>query len=205
MPGRWMSSVPGHLAHVVRGRYWGRLMRVDTKRDERPDVDDQEQRRRRFQYHLGRGRRAREAGRFDSGVYEARRALAVNPQNPWALALLAQCLVRRPVPDLEGARMALERARALDPTNGYFVRLLLDVLDIQGDVRTRSDVLDWAWWSGAPVERWLPTGPRRPWEEDAQRSGAVERTTVAQTVQRRSPHGDRPRAGARWERQPASA
>jgi tetratricopeptide (TPR) repeat protein len=110
-------------------------------------------------YYLGRGRRAREAGRFEDACSNARRAIDVNPGNPWSHALLGQCLMRLHQPDLVEARRAFERACALDPSNGYFVRLLLEVLDAQGDARAREDVLAWAWWSGAPVERWLPDGP----------------------------------------------
>jgi tetratricopeptide (TPR) repeat protein len=117
-------------------------------------------------YHLGRGRRAREAGRFDAGCSEARRAIDANPGNPWSYALLGQCLSRQRQPDLIEARRAFERACALEPANGYFVRLLLDVLDAQGDAKAREDALFWAWWSGAPVERWLPDGPRSRHSED---------------------------------------
>jgi hypothetical protein len=77
------------------------------------------------------------------------------------MALLGQCLLRQNKPDLGGARRVLERARSLDPTNGYFVRLLLDVLQAQGDDQGRADVLAGAWWNGAPVDRWLPAGPPR--------------------------------------------
>ena len=116
----------------------------------------------RVRFHLGRGRRARDAGRYEQGAREARRALLENAGNPWAYSLLGQCLFRQAEPDLAGARLALERACALDPTNGYFVRLLLEVLDAQGDREHRENVLAWAWWAGAPVERWLgPAGPRR--------------------------------------------
>jgi len=113
----------------------------------------------RLRYHLGRGRRAKDAGHFEEGVSEARKALLINPQSGWALALLGQCLTRQRQPELRRARQALERAQALDPTNGYFVRLLLDVLDAEGDLQARADVLAWAWWHGAPVDRWLPDGP----------------------------------------------
>jgi len=95
------------------------------------------------------------------GAAEARKALEVNPQDAWALALLGQCLAQQDRPDLHGARQALERAQALDPTNGYFVRLLIEVLDAQGDAQGRADALAWSWWKGAPVERWLPDGPPR--------------------------------------------
>ena len=116
----------------------------------------------RVRLHLGRARRARDAGHFEQGAREARRALLENAGNPWAYSLLGQCLFRQAEPDLPGARLALERACALDPTNGYFVRLLLEVLDAQGDREHRESVLAWAWWAGAPVERWLsPVGPRR--------------------------------------------
>ena len=121
--------------------------------------DDQADRLNTVRYHLGRARRARDAGDFEQAVREARRALAWNGQDPWVLALLGQCLFRKPDRDLSGARAALERAWSLDPTNGYFVGLLLDVLDAQGDVGARHDLLTWAWWRGAPVERWLPDGP----------------------------------------------
>jgi hypothetical protein len=215
MPGRWMSSVPGRLAHVVRGRGWGRIGRkqpIATEVSElepnvgvRSVVSEQEQRQRRVQYHLGRGRRAREAGRFDSGVYEARRALAVNSHNPWALSLLAQCLVQRHEPDLHGARSALERARALDPSNGYFVRLLLDVLDLQGDERGRADVLEWAWWNGASVERWLPNGPRRPWAEDRPVPASPDRVRAVAAAPDESTRRERPRAVALGGRQPVPA
>ena len=75
------------------------------------------------------------------------------------LVALPTPLSRQREPDLHGARVVLERAQALEPTNGYFVSLLLDVLDAQGDTQARVDTLAWAWWKGAPVERWLPDGP----------------------------------------------
>jgi tetratricopeptide (TPR) repeat protein len=121
--------------------------------------DEQADRSNTVRYYLGRARRARDAGDFEQAVCEARRALESNSQDPWVLALLGQCLFRKPASDLLGARTALERAWSLDPTNGYFVGLLLDVLDAQGDVGARHDLLTWAWWRGAPVERWLPDGP----------------------------------------------
>lgn len=128
-------------------------------------MDAGRERRRRLEqhrYHLGRGRRAREAGRFAAGAAEARRAAALRPDDPWALALLGQCLFRQQPADLAGARAALQQAWTLAPANGYFVRLLLEVLDAQADAKARQELLTWAWWSGAPVERWLPDGPPRP-------------------------------------------
>jgi hypothetical protein len=83
--------------------------------------------------------------------------------------------MRQDRPDFQSARRALERACALDPANGYFVRLLLDVLSAQGDRRAREDALAWAWWNGAPVERWLPDGP------PIRRAGAPA-TTAGQPV-----------------------
>ena len=140
----------------------------------------------RAQYHLGRGRRAREAGHPERGVQEARAAVALNPRNPWAHALLGQCLLRDRgllrdrTAKLDDARQALERACRLDPTNGYFVRLSLEVLHAQHDARGRSELLSRAWWAGAPVERWLPGGPQ-----------PQTRTTLA-PADRREPAAPRP-------------
>ena len=147
MFGQWISR----LDHVVAGvRSWPML----------PLQDDQtNQATMRAQYHLGRGRRAREAGHPERGVREAREAVRLNPQNPWAHALLGQCLMRDRTANLDDARQALERACRLDPTNGYFVRLSLEVLHAQHDARGRAELLSRAWWAGAPVERWLPGGP----------------------------------------------
>jgi hypothetical protein len=131
-----------------------------------------------MRYHLGRGRRAREAGHFECGAAEARRALAANPRSAWALALLGQCLARQRRPDLNGARRALEQARALEPTNGYFVGLLLEVLDAQGDIRARADLLAHAWWSGAPVERWLSDGPPARRSEREPATSAADRPAM---------------------------
>jgi len=84
-------------------------------------------------------------------------------------------LRRKRPSDLSAARKALERAWSLDPTNGYFVGLLLDVLRAQGDSAAANDVLEWAWWRGAPVERWLPGGPPIP--AHGQRTTAREATS----------------------------
>ena len=149
-----LNWVAGPLVHLARWRFsWGVMS------PEQRALRDQIRSMERLRYHLGRGRLARQAGRFEDGAAEARKALEANPQSAWALALLGQCLARQRCPDLHGARWALERAQALDPTNGYFVGLLLDVLDAQGDAQGRADLLAWAWWQGAPVERWLPDGP----------------------------------------------
>jgi len=173
-PVRW----PG-LAWVAR--CWPSAPSDERGEGRRTTDRDIRQRADAVRYHLGRGRRAREAGRFEDGCSEARRAIEANPGNPWAYALLGQCLCRQRHPDLIEARRVLERACALDPANGYFVRLLLDVLDAQGDSAGRDDTLAWAWWNGAPVERWLPGGPspRRGVETrpvQSERTGESERT-----------------------------
>jgi len=165
---RILGQVADHLARVVRS---GIVTDGDDRARHRLD---------RARFHLARGRRAREAGRFGDGVREAGRALALNPDDAWSLALLGQCLARQSQPHLVTARYALERARSLDPTNGYFVRLLLDVLDAQGDAPARADLLSRAWWQGAPVERWLPDGPPRSRparEADPDRERAVPPST----------------------------
>jgi tetratricopeptide (TPR) repeat protein len=160
-----IGGTAGSLAVVLRQRQWWRLpARFWSVRRpaQQTGSDDQAERHHRFRYHLGRGRRAREAGRFEHGAAEARKAVALNPGDPWALALLGQCLQQQRATDLDGARRAFERAWALDPTNGYFVGLLLGVLSAQGDVEASRNLLEWAWWRGAPVERWLPGGPPMP-------------------------------------------
>ena len=124
MLGRWINTVPGSLALVARGRRWWSLSwsvvpsAAARRATSGASMDDTDRRCDRFRYHLGRGRRAREAGRFEHGSIEARRALALSPADAWALALLGQCLWRQRHSDLAGARRALERAWALDPTNG---------------------------------------------------------------------------------------
>lgn len=133
---------------------------------EQREAFERQRRQDRLRYHLGRGRLARDTGNFERGALEACKALDANPHSAWAHALLGQCLTRQRQPDLVGARRALDRARALEPTNGYFVRLLLDVLDAQGDGPGRADLLARAWWQGAPVERWLPDGPPRRRDRD---------------------------------------
>jgi tetratricopeptide (TPR) repeat protein len=168
MVGDWIGSVPDTLALVARrGQWWRLSWSVDAAHAElRPpefgETAELTRRQLRARYYLGRGRRAREAAHYEQGALQARRALALNPTDPWAFALLGQCLSLQDNADLSGARRALERAWSLDPSNGYFVRLLLDVLDAQGDAAARNDLLAWAWWRGAPVQRWLPDGPPMP-------------------------------------------
>jgi tetratricopeptide (TPR) repeat protein len=184
---RKLDWVAGPLAHLARWRFpWG-FMTPEQRalRDQLRSMD-------RLRYHLGRGRRAREAGRYEQGAAEARKALEANPQSPWSLALLGQCLARQRRPDLHGARWALERAQALEPMNGYFVGLLLDVLDAQGDTQGQADLLAWAWWQGAPVERWLPDGPpirrtdRASGDRQPARAGGHEVAARAQPERRPS-------------------
>jgi hypothetical protein len=167
MWGQWISQ----LKQVMTGmRRW----------PAGPASDDQ--RLLQAQYHLGRGRRAREAGHSARGVQQAHRAIELNPRNPWAHALLGQCLMRtRPI-DLGEARQALDRARLLDPTNGYFVRLSLELLHVQHDLRGRTELLSRAWWAGAPVERWLPGGPQ------------PQTTPSLAPADRREPAAGRPRS-----------
>jgi hypothetical protein len=184
MAGSWIGSVPDSLALVARQGKWWRLSwrfappRTRRRPARRASAEDRAQRFDQFRYHLGRGRRAREAGRFEQGAAAARRAIALDPSDPWALALLGQCLQRQHASDLAGARQALERAWSLDQSNGYFVGLLLDVLRAQGDTEAASNLLNWAWWHGAPVERWLPGGPPMPKTE---RRAATGKPAAAST------------------------
>jgi predicted Zn-dependent protease len=147
----------------------------------------------RARYHLGRGRRARDRGRFDVGAGEARKALRHDPTSAWAHALLGQCLLRQRCVDLAAAQQAIERACALSPTNGYFVRLLLQVLEVQGDERARDLAVAKAWWAGAPVERWMK--PRQtPRRQPLDRIGE---TAEVDSERRSEPiEGERERAPA---------
>lgn len=200
MLGKWINEVPGSLALVAQpGRWWRPSWRFAApsparRRRVQARPDDRAERFNKFRYHLGRGRRAREVGRFERGAAEARRALALNGGDPWAHALLGQCLERQRASDLSGARRAFERACALDPTNGYFVGLLLGVLNAQGDAEGSRNLLTWAWWQGATVERWLPDGPplpRRGAEHDAPAGAETQSGTSSA---RRAKHG--PGSGA---------
>jgi hypothetical protein len=170
-----LDWVAGPLALLARPRTWWRASWPGLMSAEARAMHDTLRNMDRLRYHLGRGRRARDAGRFEDGAAEARKALAANPQSAWALALLGQCLLRQRDPDLPGARRALEQAHLLEATNGYFVRLLLDVLDAQGDVQGRADLLARAWWRGAPVERWLPEGPPKPRRDTPLERAGVDR------------------------------
>ncbi len=180
------DSVASVSALSARRGKWGIISwRVSTEVDARELP--QRLRAERSRYHLGRARLARDAGRPEAGAAQARRALSLIPANPWALAVLGQCLLHQSSPDFAGARRVTEQAWALDPTNGYFVRLLLDVLDAQGDVMARAELLDWAWWKGAPVERWLPDGAlhlaaadRMPPESDRDTAAMVTRAPTEQ-------------------------
>lgn len=140
-----------------------RLMRVTTT-DQARSIGVAARQADRVRYHLGRGRRARERGELARAIREARLALQYDTAEPWAHALLGRCLAIGHPPDLTSARHALERACSLSPTNGYFVGLLLDVLDREGDAAARDSALTRAWWAGGPVDRWIqPTGStRRP-------------------------------------------
>ena len=184
MWGQWISRLNQVMAGVR-----GQLIAASSA----------EQASHREQYHLGRGRRAREAGRPDLAVQEARRAVALNPRNPWAHALLGQCLLHTDTVHWDDAVRTLAKARTLDPANGYFVRLSLEALDARGDTRGRSELLQRAWWAGAPVERWLPDGPQpqaRPTLAPADRhEPAVPHSTPNRTIP----------VSANTRRQPVSA
>ncbi len=169
----WVNTTRRWPSFAWLTECWSALADRSGWTSERNALTDVVQRASTVRYYLGRGRRAREAGRFEAACSYARRAIDANPGNPWAHALLGQCLMRQHRPDLIEARRAFERSCALDPSNGYFVRLLLEVLDAQGDASAREDALAWAWWSGAPVERWLPDGPRR-WGTEGPRADAPD-------------------------------
>jgi predicted Zn-dependent protease len=150
-----------------------------------------ERRSERARYHLGRGRRARDRGRFDVGTREARQALRYDPTSAWAHALLGQCLLRQRCVDLAAAQQAIERACALSPTNGYFVRLLLQVLEVQGDTQARDLAVAKAWWAGAPVERWMRPTESVKWERTDR---AVETAEVSSEQRGESVERSRGRA-----------
>ena len=114
----------------------------------------------RGQFHLGRARRAKDRGQYREAAREIERALRYDDTSEAYFQVLGQCLSRLTPPDRAGARRAFERAFALNPRNGYTIRLLLQLHQAEGNAAAAQATIDRAQAAGAPPGAWLPAlGP----------------------------------------------
>lgn len=73
-----------------------------------------------------------QSGQWEKAEVKCRAALAVSPNDPWALNVLA--MIKRNVKDLSGARAAQELAVAIRPQEASFVYNLAALCRTQGDI-----------------------------------------------------------------------
>jgi tetratricopeptide (TPR) repeat protein len=110
----------------------------------------------RGQFHLGRARRAKDRGQYNEAAREIERALKYDDTSETYFQVLGQCLLNRATPDAAGARRALERAFALNPRNGYTIRLLMDAHLRDGNPEGARITAERAQAAGAPAGAWQP-------------------------------------------------
>jgi tetratricopeptide (TPR) repeat protein len=110
----------------------------------------------RAQFHLGRARRAKDRGHFREAAREIERALRYDDTSESYFQVLGQSLLKSDPPDPAGARRALERAFALNPRNGYTIRLLLEVHAAEHNVAAARATIERAQAAGAPRATWQP-------------------------------------------------
>jgi tetratricopeptide (TPR) repeat protein len=108
----------------------------------------------RAQFHLGRGRRARDRGRYREGAREIERAIRYDDTSEAYFQVLAQCQLRSSPPKPSEARQALERAFAINPRNSYTIKLLLDLYEGDGNAAAARSTLERARKAGAPMAGW---------------------------------------------------
>jgi len=108
----------------------------------------------RAQFHLGRARRAKDRSRFRDAAREIERALRYDDSSEAYFQVCGQCHLLATPPDLATARWALERAFALNPRNGYTIRLLLQVYEADGNSGAAKTTLERALAAGAPPVVW---------------------------------------------------
>lgn len=107
-------------------------------------------------YHLSRARRAIDRADWDEAARHARKALQWDDTRAANFLALGEALMRRPQPDLPGARAALEAAFELDPSNSYIVERLRSVYERLGDGPAAARMLRLALAAGAPAQVWGP-------------------------------------------------
>jgi Tfp pilus assembly protein PilF len=110
----------------------------------------------RAQFHLGRARRAKDRGQYREAAREIERALRYDDTSEAYFQVLGQCLLKQTPPDSVGARRAFERAFALNPRNGYTIRLLLEVYQAECNATAARATIERAQAAGAPPGAWLP-------------------------------------------------
>jgi tetratricopeptide (TPR) repeat protein len=108
----------------------------------------------RAQFHLGRARRAKDRGRYREAAREIERALRFDDSSEAYFLVLGQCFLNGSPRDLSAARRALERALAINPRNGYTIKLLLRVYDAEGNAVGARTTLERALAGGAPACPW---------------------------------------------------
>ena len=111
----------------------------------------------RGQFHLGRARRAKDRGQFRDAACEIERALRFDDTSETYFQVLGQCLLKGIPADRAGARRALERAFAINPRNGYTIRLLLQVYESERNEAAMRATIERAQAAGAPPGVWLPS------------------------------------------------
>ncbi|MCC7107268.1 MAG: bacterial transcriptional activator domain-containing protein [Chloroflexi bacterium] len=110
----------------------------------------------RAQFHLGRARRAKDHGQYESAIREIERALRYDDTSEAFYQVLAQCYLKRPAADARAAWQALQRAFSLNPRNSYTIDLLLQCCRQTGDCQQAGWVLRAALAAGARREYWEP-------------------------------------------------
>jgi hypothetical protein len=111
----------------------------------------------RAQFHLGRARRAKDRGQYREAAREIERGLRYDDTSEAYFQVLGQCLLKGIPADPGGARRALERAFAINPRNGYTIRLLLQVYDSDRNDAAVRATIERAQAAGATISAWLPS------------------------------------------------
>jgi hypothetical protein len=107
-------------------------------------------------YHCSRARRAIDRQDWLAAERHSRSALAWDDTRSDNFLVLGETLLRRPAPDLLGARRALERALAISTRDSYVIKTLQEVYQALGWVDAEAELLRRALRAGAPIEVWGP-------------------------------------------------
>jgi predicted Zn-dependent protease len=107
-------------------------------------------------YHQSRARRAIDREDWTAAEMHAREALEWDDTRAANLLTLGEILMRREMPDLRGARQALESAFDCEPANSYVIDRLCQVYRALGDSLAQAAMLRRALAAGAQVQTWEP-------------------------------------------------